>query len=220
MQAPVGVVLAGGESRRMGRDKALLTLGEGGETLAAGAARRLAAVCAEVVVADRGRRSVPGLPSVGDGPGRGPAAALLGAALLWPGRPLLALACDLPGVPVSLLAELAAGTSETPETPEKADWVVPRWSGGLEPLCALCGPGALAVLAARVERGLYALHELCGEAGLATAYLEGERLALHGRPEEMFRNVNTREDLESYTSSAPSGTPPQRSQGQISRRNS
>jgi molybdopterin-guanine dinucleotide biosynthesis protein A len=212
MQAPVGpvgIVLAGGASRRMGRDKAVLTLG--GETLAAGAARRLAAVCAEVAVADRGRCSVPGLPSVADGPGRGPAAALLGAALVWPGRPLLVLACDLPGVPVPLLSELATS---------KADWVVPRWRGGLEPLCALWGPGALSVLAERVARGLYALHELSGEAGIATVFLEGERLGAYGRPEEIFWNVNTPEDLEPYTSSAPSGTPPQRSQGQISRRKS
>jgi molybdopterin-guanine dinucleotide biosynthesis protein A len=212
MQAPIGVVLAGGDSRRMGRDKAVLTLG--GETLAAGAARRLAAVCAEVAVADRGRRTVPGLPSLADGPGRGPAAALLGAALAWPGRPLLALACDLPGVPVPLLAALIDLVSGG------ADWVVPRWQGGLEPLCALWGPGALAVLAERVARGLYALHALSEEAGIATAFLEGERLAVYGRPEEMFRNVNTPEDLAPYTSSAPSATPPQRAQGQISRRNS
>jgi molybdopterin-guanine dinucleotide biosynthesis protein A len=212
-QAPVGIVLAGGDSRRMGRDKALLTLGEGGETLAAGAARRLAAVCAEVGVADRERSIVPGLPSLADGPGRGPAAGLLGASRHWPDRPLLALACDLPAVPIPLLVLLK-------ECMGHADWVVPRWSGGLEPLCSLWGPAALAALAERVERGLYALHSLSGEAGLSVRYLEGAQLAAAGRPEEMFRNVNTPEDLEPYTSSAPSGTPPQRSQGQISRRKS
>lgn len=211
-QAPVGIVLAGGASRRMGRDKAVLTLG--GEALSAGAARRLAAVCAEVAVADRGRGCVPGLPSLEDGPGRGPAAALLGAARVWPGRPLLALACDLPGVPIPLLAELIALAGGD------ADWVVPRWRGGLEPLCALWGPAALAALRERVARGLYALHELSGEEGLVAAFLEGERLEVFGRPEEMFWNVNTPEDLEPYTSSAPAGTPPQISQGQISRRKS
>ena len=41
--SPVGVVLAGGSSSRMGRDKAVLTLD--GETLAARACRLLAAVC-------------------------------------------------------------------------------------------------------------------------------------------------------------------------------
>lgn len=210
------MVLAGGASRRMGRDKALLDLG--GETLAAGAARRLAAVCAEVVVADRGRGSVPGLPSLADGTGRGPAAGLLGAAQARPGRPLLVLACDLPGVPAALLADLA-GLAET----RGADWVIPRWTGGLEPLCSLWGPRALDVLAERVAQGGFALHAVAGEARLAVVYLEGERLAACGRPEEMFRNVNTPEELAAlaaYTSRVPSGTPPQRSHGQISRRKS
>ena len=188
MTEPVGVVLAGGASRRMGRDKAVLTLAPGGETLAAGAARRLAAVCAEVVVADRGRGTVPALPSLADGPGQGPAAGLLGAARVRPGRPLLVLACDLPAVPVALLArlcDLAAG----------ADWVVPRWPGGLEPLCALWGPQALAALAERVGRGLYALHPLAGDDRLAVRFVEGEALAAFGRPEEIFWNVNAPEDL-------------------------
>jgi molybdopterin-guanine dinucleotide biosynthesis protein A len=181
-----GLVLAGGDSRRMGRDKASLVLGAAGETLAAAAARRLAEVCAEVAVADRGRGVLPGFPAVADGPGRGPAAGLLGAARLWPGRPLLALACDLPRVPVRLLAALLAQPA--------ADLVLPRWSGGVEPLCALWGPAALAALAERVAQGLYALHPLAA-GPLRVAFLEGPELAACGAPEEMFWNVNTPEDL-------------------------
>ncbi|HYU31930.1 MAG TPA: NTP transferase domain-containing protein [Thermoanaerobaculia bacterium] len=185
--ALLGIVLAGGASRRMGRDKAGVELG--GETLAAGAARRLAAVCPEVALADRGRGLVPGLLSFPDGPGRGPAAGLLGAARAHPGRPLLALACDLPRVPVPLLAELAGAA-------EGADWVLPRWRQGPEPLCAIWGPRALAVLADRVARGVYALWSLAEDADLAVRWLEGDRLAAFGDPEEMFFNVNTPEELE------------------------
>ena len=182
--APVGVVLAGGASRRMGRDKALLVVE--GESLARSAARRLAAVCPEVVLADAGRTLLPGLRSVPDGPGRGPAAGILGAATACPGRPLLVLACDLPRVPVPLLADIAQGT--------RADWVVPRRESGLEPLCSLYGPRALAALAARVERGLFAVHELAEE-DLAIRWLEEAELAVFGRPEEIFLNVNRPEDL-------------------------
>ena len=55
----------------MGWDKAL-------SGLPALAAQRLVAVCAEVAVADRGRGLLPGLPSLPDGPGGGPAAGILG----------------------------------------------------------------------------------------------------------------------------------------------
>ena len=190
MKDPVGIVLAGGASQRMGRDKALLVLPPGGETLAAAAARRLAAVCVEVLVADRGRATVPGLPSLPDGPGRGPAAGLLGAAAARPGRPLLVLACDLPAVPVALLASLAEIARDT-------DLALPRWSEGLEPLCAVWGPAALTRLGERVERGLYALHPLAEEADLAVRFLDDDWLERFGPAAALFRNVNTPADLES-----------------------
>jgi len=185
MGPPVGVVLAGGGSRRLGTDKSALVVGGG--TLPLRAAERLAPVCAAVAVADRGRQLLRGFPSLADGPGRGPAAGILGAARAYPGRPLLVLACDLPRVPAGLLAELARSAD--------ADWVLPRWSGGVEPLCALYAPAALAALAARVERSVFALHRLVEE-GLAVRYLEGEALTLFGSPEEVFLNLNTVEDLE------------------------
>jgi molybdopterin-guanine dinucleotide biosynthesis protein A len=176
----------------MGRDKALLAApGDAGESLPAAAARRLAAVCATVALADRGRRLLPGLPSLPDGPGRGPAAGILGAAAAHPGRRLLVLACDLPRVPEALLADLAGFRGEL-------DWAVPRWAGRVEPLCALYGPAALAALAARAGRGLFALHELAAEPGLAVRYLEGDALARFGPPEELFLNLNTPEDWERY----------------------
>ena len=207
--AAVGIVLAGGASRRMGSDKALLAVG--GASLPAAAAERLAMICDEVAVADGARGVLPGRPSLPDGPGRGPAAGILGAAAAYPGRPLLVLACDLPGVPAALLAELLRSPG--------CDWAVPRWRGGLEPLCALYAPAALAVLAERVRRGLHAPHRLADEERLAVRYLEGDLLARFGPPEEVFVNLNTPEDLERYTSIA-SGTSPHRPQGQISRRKS
>lgn len=184
-EGPVGVVLAGGESRRMGRDKALLPWRGG--TLAQHARDRLAAVCAEVVVADRGRGVVAGAHSVADGAGAGPAAGLLGAAATSPGRSLLVLACDLPFVPVGLLlalARLGAG----------ADLVMPVSSRGPEPLAAFYGPSALAALTMAVARGELALNRLLEDGTLRVLRLEVARLSRHGDPALLFQNVNTAAD--------------------------
>jgi molybdopterin-guanine dinucleotide biosynthesis protein A len=191
-----GVVLAGGASRRLGRDKALLVAG--GQTLAARAAAKLAAVCPEVAAADAARNLLPGIPSLPDGPGHGPAAGILGAARARPGHRLLVLACDLPEVPIALLTELVKAAGEKTSGREEArppDLVVPRWAGRLEPLCALYGPAALEALASRVAAGHFALHELADEPELVVRFIEEPELASFGDPAELFLNLNSPADL-------------------------
>lgn len=198
----LGVVLAGGEGRRLGTDKARLPLeGPGGPTtLARRAAETLARVCPEVVIADRGRATSPPWPSIADGPGAGPAAGLLGAAEHTPGAALLVLACDLPRVPESLLrtlvVELGPPESAASDVPGTFDWVVVESPRGLEPLCAAYGPKALAALRRRVDQGSFALHALAEEPNLAVQRLRGAELEAHGDPASMLLNLNRPEDLE------------------------
>jgi molybdopterin-guanine dinucleotide biosynthesis protein A len=184
-EAAVGVVLAGGESRRMGTDKALLPWRDG--TLASFAHARLAAVCRHVVACDRGRQVLFGTRSVSDGPGAGPAAGLLGAAAVFPDQPLLVLACDLPGVPSAFLRVLL-------EHAPGADLVVPVSPRGPEPLVGFYGPAALTALAQAVENRRFALHPLVTNPALRVVLLGGEVLERFGPPDELFRNVNTAED--------------------------
>ncbi|HTQ79350.1 MAG TPA: NTP transferase domain-containing protein, partial [Thermoanaerobaculia bacterium] len=162
-----------------------------GESLADRAARRLAAVCPEVILADGGRGLLARWRSVGDGPGTGPAAGILGAAQACPGQSLLVLACDLPEVPETLLAEIAR--------PSGFDWVVPRWRGRIEPLSALYRPPALAALGELVAAGTLGPHRLAEVPGLSVRYLGSDLLARYGPPERMFANLNTPEDLALWT---------------------
>lgn len=193
LDAPVvGVVLAGGASRRMGRDKTRLRLGS--MSLVERASEVLHEVTDEVLVADRGVGLVPGCRSIADGPGAGPAAGILGAAAERPDHDLLVLACDLPEIPSALLRHLVV--------PIEEDAHVPRWRRGPEPLCALYRPAALAAMLEQVQAGRLALYAMLKR--LNVRYLEGSTLGPFGPPEQLFLNLNTPADLESLSQSSVS----------------
>jgi len=122
-------VLAGGASRRMGRDKA--TLRVGGVELASLVLAAAAQVADPVVlVAPEGHpaRRVAA-PAVAD-PGLGPLAALAAALDALEAEHVLVLAADHPGLRVPLLARLVALAGE-------ADAVACRRGPRLEPLVAV-----------------------------------------------------------------------------------
>jgi molybdopterin-guanine dinucleotide biosynthesis protein A len=122
-------VLAGGASRRMGRDKA--TLAVGGVELASLVLAAAARVADPVVlVAPDGhpaRRLAA--PAVAD-PGQGPLAALAAALGALEAEHVLVLAADHPGLRVELLAHLVALAGE-------AEAVACRRGPRLEPLVAV-----------------------------------------------------------------------------------
>lgn len=122
-------VLAGGASRRMGRDKA--TLAVGGVELASLALAAAARVAHPVVlVAPEGhpaRRLAA--PAVAD-PGLGPLAALAAALDALEAEHVLVLAGDHPGLRVELLAHLVAQAG-------RAEAVACRRGPRLEPLVAV-----------------------------------------------------------------------------------
>ena len=104
----VGFAVAGGHSRRMGRDKALLPWGE--STLLDHTLARLREACGEVriLTGPTARYADRGLPVDADLiPGTGPLGGLYTGLLhLTSGALGLFLAVDLPRVPVSLLQAL------------------------------------------------------------------------------------------------------------------
>ena len=183
----VGFVVAGGHSRRMGRDKALLPWG--GTDLLGHALARLRAVARDVrILCGPERRYLErGVPvEVDSARGVGPLAGVLAGLLAAPGRPGLFLAVDLPRVPVALLARLVARA-------EGWDAVVPVSPRGPEPLCAVYGPGCLEPIRQRMAAADFKMAAFWPH--VRVLELGAAELAAFGDPDDLFRNLNTPEDL-------------------------
>jgi molybdopterin-guanine dinucleotide biosynthesis protein A len=146
-----GLILAGGQSLRMGQDKATLVFD--GEPLLARVARLLGHACDEILVAsgDGTRLEAFGLPQVADVvPDAGPLGGLV-AGLERATNPLVAaVAVDMPFVSAPLLRALAhLWTVE--------DAIVPVTDRGPEPLHAVYARAAAVPLRRRLDDGVFAL---------------------------------------------------------------
>jgi molybdenum cofactor guanylyltransferase len=108
-----GAVLAGGSSRRLGRDKALLTLD--GETLLTRALQVLGQVTGELLVIGPSTRVVPPPTRlVSDArPGCGPLGGIYSALLATAAPHVLVVACDMPFLNADLLSHLLSLREDT-----------------------------------------------------------------------------------------------------------
>jgi len=160
-----GLILAGGRSTRMGRDKALLSYD--GEPQLVRAQRLLASLCTRVLVSVRSdqidvlRRSelrsrFPALELVIDDPeDAGPVAGLLAAWHQAPSAALLVLAVDLPLVDESLLRLLLEARD-----PGALATAFEHPDGTLEPLCTVWEPAAEPILRARARNSNVSLRRV------------------------------------------------------------
>lgn len=154
-----GIVLAGGRSRRLGRDKATLTFG--GRLLLEIVVERLGRVCREVVVAcgEEGRqvcrRST--VRSVADAfPGQGPLAGIEAGFRAVQGEYALVVSCDLPFLNPRLLAYMGG-------LPRQYQALVPWFGGRLHPLHAIYSRSCHGAVRALLEAGHNSLADLLAE---------------------------------------------------------
>lgn len=189
--AVLGVVLAGGLSRRYGTDKAFARLGDA--SLVRRAARSLEPVVARVVVVanDVEGHEAEGLPVRSDlVPGIGPLGGLH-TAVSWAVedgyRGVVVVATDMPFVPSGLLEALVdrLGT-EMAVVPESRS---PR---GFEPLCAAYDVACLPAIECAIDREDRAVVSFFDDVHVGR--LDLAVVSRHGDPETIFFNVNRPED--------------------------
>ena len=178
-----GFVLAGGRSSRMGRDKALLPLGEetpNGETMLDRVARLVGEIAGNVTVIGPAER-YPGYRMVEDkiencGPLGGVYTALSISQADWN----LIAACDMPELTAALLESLFQAAEAS-----HADAVVPESSRGLDPLCAVYHRRCAGLALSAIHQKIFKMHDF-----LST--LRVERLPV--AQARALKNVNTPEE--------------------------
>jgi molybdopterin-guanine dinucleotide biosynthesis protein A len=146
-----GLVLAGGESRRMGRDKALLDYH--GRPQLQWAYELLSRHCERTYLSVRAEQAGDdlraALPRIVDGAiGAGPIAGIVAAQAAHPGVAWLVVACDLPFLGDATLAHLVAQRGRHPVTAYRS-----AHDGLPEPLCAVYEPETREAILAFIDGG-------------------------------------------------------------------
>jgi molybdopterin-guanine dinucleotide biosynthesis protein A len=184
------VIQAGGESRRMGQDKALVPFL--GQPLVQRVLDRIRPLADEVIVTTNRQAELQflKLPLATDLlPGRGALGGLY-TALSAAGNSLVAVvACDMPFVSASLLAAARDMLSDFPY-----DAVIPNLEGGSEPFHAVYRrSNCLPLIEAALQAGKWRVNSWFDQANLR--FLTREEVQVYDPQGIAFLNLNTPEEV-------------------------
>ena len=183
-----GVILAGGQSSRMGANKALLEFG--GEALIGRVARQFTTWFEQVVVVTNtpDQYTFLNLPMTSDRiPGLGPLGALEAGLTASRFEHAFFAACDMPFLNEGLIRYLVA------QAPGY-DIVVPHIGDEYEPMHAIYARSCLPVITANLDERRLKLLRIFDTVRVRT--VETSEITVFGAPERLFFNCNTPEDLE------------------------
>jgi molybdopterin-guanine dinucleotide biosynthesis protein A len=198
MEGINGFVLAGGRSRRMGQEKALMRLE--GKPLVLRAAEILRPFVSKVtLLAPADRYGNLGLPVLEDQwPDQGPLAAVCTGLISSTTEWNIFLACDLPRVSPQFIQFLVERVSAT-----RADAAAPRTLEGWQPLSAAYHSRCRTALTRAFQAGERSLIRLFDE--LRVEAITPEEMVRAGLGEEEFTNMNTPEDWARITGLSKGG---------------
>jgi molybdenum cofactor guanylyltransferase len=181
-------LIAGGKSSRMGQDKAFLSLR--GETLLSRSLQLARTVATNVFIVGDAKKFAAFGPVIEDiYPDRGPLGGIHAALCATSAELNLMLAVDLPFVDTRLLEYLTAEARKS-----KAIVTVPRTAARFQPLCAIYRSEFCAVADEALQNNKNKIDLLF--AGIETRIIAEAELTRSGFSAEMFRNLNTPQDVD------------------------
>ncbi|MCG0277771.1 MAG: molybdenum cofactor guanylyltransferase [Thermanaeromonas sp.] len=183
-----GIVLAGGKSTRMGRNKALLPLGQ--ETMIGRVVGLLKLIFPEIIIVTNEPELYRDLQVtlVRDViPAQGPLSGIHAGLLASPYWYNFVVACDMPFINLELITFMV-------KEAQGFDGAVPRLGGFYQPLHAVYGRSCIEPIEACLKRKLTQVIAFYPEVRLRV--LDADDLERFGDLETVFFNINTPGDLE------------------------
>ncbi len=178
------VILAGGRSTRMNREKSLLPVN--GQPLIETLISQIRPCFDRIMIStdDKNKFAFLGLPVIVDEvPGQGPLRAILSALRASPCRLNFVMACDIPVIHIPFLKKILS-------LAPSYEIVVPRYRGGkFEPLFASYSRSVIAAIEPQIASGDFRISSLFRTCRTKFVAMDGQK---------WFRNLNTVEEYHDY----------------------
>ena len=184
------IILAGGKSLRLGRSKALQSIG--GKSLIQWVVDRLAILSTEIIIATAHGEAVPcssavKIKTVADiYPGKGPLVGIYSGLIASSSSRAIVVGCDTPFLSVGLLEYMTQNLGES-------DVALPRIGEMVEPLCAVYSKNCLAPIQELLEQNELRISELFRM--VKVKYVEEDEINGFDPEHLSFFNINSQADL-------------------------
>lgn len=185
------IILAGGKSSRLGRNKSLQTVR--GKTLIQWVIDRLATLSPEIIISSAHGEEIPcssdvRLRTVADiHPGKGPLAGIYSGLMASSNSRAIVVSCDTPFVSVGLLEYMT-------QTCPGFDIVVPRMKEKVEPLCAVYSKNCVDPIRELLKQNELKIIELYPM--VRVRYIEEAEIDRFDPEHLSFFNINSQVDLD------------------------
>lgn len=181
-----GIILAGGQSLRMGQDKAMMSFNN--ETVIEHTVKELQKVADEIIIASNHtcKYNMPGLTEVADVfPGMGPLGGIHAGLTAAKNDYAFVVSCDLPLFNAELAAYLL-------KQKQGYDVVAPERCGYWEPLCAVYSRRCLPIIEKHLREDMKQVSRFYPE--VKVLRIKETELSFLGKTDDFFYNLNTAED--------------------------
>ena len=185
------IILAGGKSSRLGRNKALQVIE--GKSLIQWVVDRLAILSTEIIIATAHGEAIPcssavRLKTVADiYPGKGPLVGIYSGLIASSSPRAIVVGCDTPFLSVGLLEYMTQICSAF-------DVVIPRIKNKLEPLCAVYSKNCLVPIQESLEQDERRIRKLFSM--VKVKYVEEDEINSFDPEHLSFFNINNQADLD------------------------